>query len=108
MVKLIRPKGRAMRKFSSGLHKDVPTIFDGVWNPAKDNLQPAFEATVANSVASVNFGTQVVEDWPRESRLGGFLRTCKEAPGFLFRSRARRERKRLLSISKHLMINMQG
>jgi len=95
-----------MRKYSSGLHKDVPTIFDGVWNPATDNLQPAFEPVAAGNVASVNIRPQVVDHQPRESRFAGFFRACKDAPGYVFRSRARRERKRLLAISKHLMINM--
>ncbi len=97
-----------MRKFSSGLHKDVPTIFDGVWNPATDNLQESFEAPETSNVAPVSAGTQVVDHWRRESRIGGFLRVCKDAPGIVFRTRSRRERKRLTAISKHLMINMPG
>ena len=95
-----------MRKFSSGLHKDVPTIFDGVWDPATDNYQQSFDAPAAGSVAPVGSGQRIVDQWPRESKLGGFLRACKGAPGFVFRSRARRERKRLTAISKHLMINI--
>ena len=93
-----------MKRLSSGLHKDVPTIFDGVWNPAMDNYQQPFEPSASNDVASVG----EYDDRPRESKLGGFFRACKEAPGFVFRSRSRRERKRLLAISKHLMINMES
>lgn len=106
IVKLILPKGTAMRKYSSGLHKDVPTIFGGVWNPPRDNFQQPFEPVAANNVAPVSVQSQVVDHRPRESALGGFLRACKGAPSVVFRSRARRERKRLLAISKHLMINM--
>lgn len=95
-----------MRKFSSGLHKDVPTIFDGVWNPARDNFSQAFEPLAVSNVAPVNVQPQVVDHRPKESAIGGFLRACKGAPGVVFRSRARRERKRLMAISKHLMINM--
>ena len=93
-----------MKRLSSGLHKDVPTIFEGVWNPATDNYQQPFEPSVASDVASV----VVYDDRARESRIGGFFKACKEVPGFVFRTRARRERKRLLAISKHLMINMES
>ncbi|UCE46926.1 MAG: hypothetical protein JSW47_15105 [Phycisphaerales bacterium] len=95
-----------MRKFSSGLHKDVQTIFEGVWNPATDNYQQPFEPLPQSDVASIDARPQFVDDRPKENRFGGFLRACKEVPGFVFHSRARRERKRLLAISKHLMINM--
>lgn len=97
-----------MKRLSSGLHKDVPTIFEGVWNPAVDNYQQPFEPSVQGDVAPVGAQAQYFYDSPRESRLGGFFRACKEVPGFVFRSRARRERKRLLAISKHLMINMES
>lgn len=97
-----------MRKFNSGLHKDVASIFDGVWNPETDNIQPSFDVPTANSAAAVGGGRQIVNESPRESRLGGFLRAFKGAPGHAVRSRSRRERKRLTAISKHLMINMPG
>jgi hypothetical protein len=108
ITKLIRPKGRVMKRLSSGLHKDVPTIFDGVWNPATDNYQQSFEPPASNDVAPVGAQPQFIDDRHRENKLGGFFRACKEVPGFVFRSRSRRERKRLLAISKHLMINMES
>ena len=97
-----------MKRLSSGLHKDVPTIFNGVWNPATDNYQQPFEPSAKSNIASVGPLPQFVDDRPTEGRLGGFFRACKEVPGFVFRSRSRRERKRLLAISKHLMINMES
>ncbi len=97
-----------MKRLSSGLHKDVPAIFDGVWNPALDNYQEPFEPQTQDAVVSVDAQAQFADDRPRESRLGGFADSCKNALGFIFRTRARRERKRLLSISKHLMINMES
>lgn len=89
------------------MHKDVSKIFEGVWNPAVDNYQQPF-APAPIDIAPVSAQYQFVNDRPRESRIGGFFKACKEVPGFVFRSRARRERKRLLAISKHLMINMES
>jgi len=97
-----------MKRSSSGLHKDVPAIFEGVWNPALDNYQEPFEPQTQNEAVSVGAQAQFADTRPRESRLGGFFNTCKEVLGFIFRTRARRERKRLLSISKHLIINMES
>jgi hypothetical protein len=84
-----------MRKYKSGLHKDVPEIFGGVWNPETDS-----------SVVHLEPEPQAVYHWPQKHRSVGLLRACKDVSGFIFRSRARRERKRLTSISKHLMINI--
>jgi len=105
-AKLIRPKGRSMRKYKSGLHKDVPAIFEGVWNPEMDNIQQSFGAPAASSVAHFNPEPQVVGRAPEQGRSTGFFRACRGASEYVFRSRARRERRRLSSISKHLMINM--
>ena len=97
-----------MRNYKSGLHKDVPAIFDGVWNPETDNIQQLFDAPAVSTVAHFDPGPQVIGHWPKEHKSAGFFNACKDASGYIFRSRARRERKRLSSISKHLMINMPG
>lgn len=98
-----------MRKHKSGLHKDVPAIFDGVWNPATDNVEQSFEAPVVSSAAHFDPGPQaLVNHWPEKRRSAGLLKACRDASGYIFRTRARRERKRLSSISRHLMINMPG
>jgi hypothetical protein len=107
-TKLIRPKGRVMKRLSSGLHKDVPKIFEGVWDPAVDNYQQPFEPTVQRDMTPVGTQAEYINYNSRPGMIGGFFRACKEVTGFIFRSRARRERKRLLAISKHLMINMES
>jgi hypothetical protein len=95
-----------MRKYKSGLHTDVPAIFDGVWNPETDNIQQSFDAPAASTVARSDPALQAVNHRPKEHRAAGFFRACKDASGYFLRSRSRRERKRLSSISKHLMINI--
>jgi len=75
----------------AGLHKDVSVIFNGVWDPEVDNIQPSF-----------------FDDWPKEARFATIAKVFIKAPGHIFSSKRRREKKRLLSISKHLLINMSS
>ena len=95
-----------MRKYKSGLHKDVPAIFDGVWNPDTDNVQLSFDAPTVSSVAHSDPAPQASRQWTEEPKSPGFFRACKDTASYIFSSRARRERKRLSMISKHLMINI--
>jgi hypothetical protein len=97
-----------MEQYEAGLHKDVSVIFDGVWNPEVDNVQQSFGAPVATSAAYVYPGSTATDQWAKEPRFATIIKVFKEAPGHIFRSRSRREKKRLLSISKHLIINQPG
>lgn len=97
-----------MAQHKPGLHKDVSTIFDGVWDPGKDDLAQPVAVPAAAAVTYVNPKAMALEQWPKEPRSASLLKVFLEAPGYLFRSRSRRERKRLLSISKHLIINLPG
>ena len=93
-------------KYKSGLHTDVRAIFDGVWNPETDNIQQSFDAPAASAVAPFDPAPQAVYHWPQKHGSAGFFSAWKDASAFIFRSRARRERRRLSSISRHLMINI--
>ena len=95
-----------MSKHKTGLHKDVSVIFDGVWNPEADNFQQTFRKPVASSEAYVQAGSMAAENYPKEAKLTNAVKGVVKAPGYLFSSRSRREKKRLLSISRHLLINM--
>ncbi|HUV64552.1 MAG TPA: hypothetical protein VMW24_11685 [Sedimentisphaerales bacterium] len=99
-----------MNKHKAGLHKDVSTIFNGVWDPEQDNLQPSLDEPGATAVAYAHPKAMVVDHWPREKgpKFATIVKVFAEAPGHLFRSRARREKKRLLSISRHLLINQSS
>ena len=105
---LIRPKGYMMSTGKTGLHKDVSVIFKGVWNPEVDNIQPSFNEPVPSSDAYVKLGQFTFDDWPKEARIVTIAKVFVKAPGHLFSSKRRREKKRLLSISKHLLINMSS
>ena len=95
-----------MATHKAGLHKEVSVIFDGVWNPEIDNLQQSVGVAVASGAAYVHPGTLSLDRWPKEHKFATIIKVFKQAPGHIFSSRSRREKKRLLSISKHLMINM--
>ncbi len=93
-----------MIDYQAGLHKDVAKIFDGVWTPQLDNIQPAVSTSYKQSGAFVypkplalSSRPEIVNDpkRPEPPRAWGF-----------FSPRARREKKRLSSISKHLLINL--
>ena len=95
-----------MSTHKTGLHKDVSVIFKGVWNPEVDNIQPSFNEPVPSRAAYVQPGQFAFDDWPKEARLVTIAKVFVNAPGHLLSSKRRREKKRLLSISKHLLINM--
>lgn len=91
----------------TGLHKDVSVIFNGVWDPEIDNIQPSFEEPAANSAGHVQPGPMAANNWPQEARYVTIAKVFK-APANIFSSKRRREKKRLLSISKHLLINQSS
>jgi hypothetical protein len=101
---LIRPKGYMMSTHKRGLHKDVSVIFDGVWDPEIDNVQPPFEEPAADDAAYILPGSMAANNWPKEAR-SITIATVFKAPANIFSPKRRKEKKRLLSISKHLLIN---
>jgi hypothetical protein len=90
----------------TGLHKDVSVIFNGVWNPEVDNIQESYDEPVASTAAYVQTGPMAVNNWPKEARFVTMVKVFAKAPGHIFSSKRRREKKRLSSISKHLLINI--
>ena len=96
-----------MSTHKTGLHKDVSVIFNGVWDPETDNIQPSFEEHAENDGAYILPGSTAVDDWPQQSRSITIAKVFK-APANFFSSKRRREKKRLLSISKHLLINQSS
>lgn len=96
-----------MSTHKTGLHKDVSVIFNGVWDPEIDNIQPSFEEPSANSAGYIQPGPMAAKNWPQQARSVTIAKVFK-APANFFSAKRRREKKRLLSISKHLLINQQS
>ncbi|MHC4558962.1 MAG: hypothetical protein ACYTFW_14145 [Planctomycetota bacterium] len=93
-------------KHKADLHKDVSVIFSGVWNPKRDNLQQSVGVAVASEAAYVHPGTLDIDHLPKESKFTTIIKVFRQTQGHIFSSKSKREKKRLLSISKNLMINM--
>ncbi len=84
-----------MSTHKTGLHKDVSVIFNGVWNPEVDNFQESYEEPVESTAAYVQPGPIAVNNWTGESGFITMVKVFLKAPGYIFSSRRRRERKRL-------------
>jgi hypothetical protein len=114
-----------MANYEAGLHKDVLSIFEGVWIPHVDNVQQTVSAPVTASVAIAHPKPLVPDHWVlpktsvprkhritrrvrshRSSRFFGITNAIKQFPGQILKSKTRQEKKRLESISKHLLINL--
>jgi hypothetical protein len=98
-----------MADYKPGLHKDVEDIFSGVWN-AQDNIQhfvkPAsdFESGLINPImAQKSQKSGKVEDKKAQPDSGKPLKS-EWNRWFPFSKKKRQERRRLLSISKFLML----
>ena len=93
-----------MAEFQAGLHKDVTLIFQGIWDPTVDNTEQSYEPTVTNKVA-YHMGSRSAHNHYREPKLASVAKALSDIPSHIFSLKSRRERKRLSSISKHLIIN---
>jgi len=102
-----------MARYEAGLHKDVSVIFDGVWIPEIDNFQQSVAAPAPVAAAYVHPSPLAADKWSfpqavwsKKPRFAAVANIVKQVPGHIFSSRAKREEKRLLEISKHLLINL--
>lgn len=101
---LIRPKGQIMAEYQAGLHKEVTSIFQGVWDPKVDNTEKSYTPTGTNRVV-YHMGPPPARNKYREPKFATVVRALSEVPHHIFSLKSRREKKRLMSISKHLIIN---
>ena len=100
-----RMKGLAMIKQKAGLHKDVATIFNNVWIPQVDNIQTSVSTAYSESGAFVYPRPLTTDNWPQRVKIPR-KRKPASSPWSFFSPKARREKKRLSEISRHLMINL--
>ena len=112
---LIRPKGQTMARHKAGLHKDVSAIFNGVWIPQVDNTQQSVGTPTPSGAAHVHPKQQAPNQsslpkatWLKTPSFAALLKAFKQAHSYVFPSQAKREKRRLSEISKHLLINVQS
>ena len=94
-----------MNNHQAGLHKDVAKIFDGVWIPEIDNIQVSESVTYKDSGAYTNPKPLATDIWPERVKLPKRAKQSS-SPWNFFSPKARREKKRLSAISKHLLIKL--
>lgn len=94
-----------MIKHQAGLHKDVAKIFDGVWIPQTDNIQTSVIVTYKDSGAYTHPKPLTTDNWPERVNIPKRPKPSS-SPWSFFSPKARREKKRLTAISRHLLINM--
>ena len=94
-----------MRKHEAGLHKDVATIFNSVWNPKIDNHQNNIRYAYKDLGASELPKPLSTEFWPEKVKQVQKTKHTSSTWSF-FSPKARREKKRLSAISRHLLINL--
>lgn len=95
-----------MSKHKAGLHKEVARIFDGVWTPQIDNIQQSLQTSITGGAACVNSKPITLENWSVDLKPAKAAKPSKRVSWNIFSAKARRERKRLSSISKNLLINL--
>ncbi|MBN2182773.1 MAG: hypothetical protein JW715_12755 [Sedimentisphaerales bacterium] len=95
-----------MQKHKAGLHKDVARIFDGVWIPQIDNIQQSFGSSPPDAAVYVNPKPTALENWSKDGNKTSPAKASKRNSWNLFSPKARKEKKRLSSISKNLLINL--
>ncbi len=98
-----------MANQKAALHKDVASIFEGVWTPQVDNNQQQKSVTSTENATNFHPKPLTPDRWskkaqsvPKEQKTNA----PKQTAWSLFSPKARREKKRLSSISKNLLINL--
>ena len=98
-----------MAKRKAGLHKEVTRIFEGVWIPQVDNIQKQSSISSTGSVTCVHPKPLTMDHWPQKAKSVKKIQKAKlpkRTTWSFFSPKERREKKRLSSISKHLLINL--
>ena len=100
-----------MANQKAALHKEVTRIFHGVWTPQVDDIQQQSRVTSTDSVDNFRPKPLTLEHWPKKAQSVKKMQKAKipkRISWSFFSPKARREEKRLSSISKNLLINLPG
>ena len=92
-----------MTNNKAGLHKEVAMIFNGVWTPETDNIHQSRDTS---SKAAATYIHQKPIALKNSSKNSTHAKTSRRISWNIFSPKARREKKRLSSISKNLLINL--
>ena len=98
-----------MANQKAALHKEVARIFHGVWTPQTDNIQQKVSVTSTGSVPDFHPKPLALDHWSKKAKSAKKKQKTKlpkRTAWSFFSPKARREKKRLSSISKNLLINL--
>jgi hypothetical protein len=98
-----------MANQKAALHKDVARIFQGVWTPQVDNIQQQKSVTSTENAANFHPKPLTPDRWSKKAQSVQKKQKTnvpKQTAWSFFSPKARREKKRLSSISKNLLINL--
>jgi hypothetical protein len=94
-----------MAKHKAGLHKEVAMIFNSVWTPQTDNIQQHYNTSSHVAALYIHPKSTVLKESSKIIRKSAHSKDSRRISWDFFSPKARREKKRLLSISKNLLIN---
>ncbi len=100
-----------MANQKAALHKEVARIFHGVWTPQVDNIQQQSRVTATSNISNFRPKPLTTDHWPKKAQSVKKMqkdKLPKQTAWSFFSPKARREKKRLSSISKNLLINLPG
>ncbi len=95
-----------MAKRKAGLHKEVAMIFNSVWTPQTDNIQQYYNTSSHVAALYINQEPTVLKQSSKRTKKSAHPKATKRISWDFFSPKARREKKRLSSISKNLLINL--
>jgi len=101
-----------MAKYKAGLHKEVERIFNSVWIPQLENTPSSISTAYRNNGAFVHPKPLAPDNWPNKTKATQKIKNARKGkqswagPWSFLSPKARREKKRITTISRHLLINM--
>jgi hypothetical protein len=97
-----------MAKHKAGLHKEVAMIFNGVWIPQTDNVQQYHNTSSHVAALYINKKPANLKESSKKIKKSAHPKAQRRISWDFLSPKARREKKRLSSISKNLLINFPG
>jgi len=83
-------------------------IFNGVWTPQTDNIQQYYNTSSHVAALYIHPKSTALEKSSKRIKKSAHSKASRRISWDIFSPKARREKKRLSSISKNLLINFPG
>ena len=97
-----------MAKHKAGLHKEVAMIFNSVWTPQTDNIQQYYNTSSHVAALYIRPKSTALKESSKRIKKSAHPKAPRRISWDFLSPKARKEKKRLSSISKNLLINLPG